>query len=188
MKQRREVWHEQLKDIDPKRLVFIDESGAKTDMTRTRGRAAPGQRVVEKVPHGHWKTTTMISAVRASGPCAAATIDGATDSEIFRSYVREVLVPELKVGDVVIMDNLQPHKAAGIQQLIEQAGAELRYLPPYSPDFNPIENMWSKVKQRLRSAAARTYQALLDAISTALASVSSDDCVGFFRHCGYAAI
>jgi len=173
--------------VKPEQLVFIDESGARTSMTRTRGRAMRGQRVVEKVPHGHWKTTTMISAIRTSGPCAAATISGATDSEIFRTYVQDVLVPELRVGDVVVMDNLQPHKASGVQEMIESAGARLLYLPPYSPDYNPIENMWSKVKQHLRSAAARTFEALLDAITAALASITVDDCQGFFRHCGYVA-
>ena len=113
-------------------------------------------------------------------------MSGATDSDVFRAYVEHVLVPDLRPGDVVVLDNLQPHKAAGVAEMIEAAGATLRYLPPYSPDFNPIENMWSKVKQFLRAAAARTREALADAITAALNTVTASDCLGFFRHCGYA--
>ena len=156
-------------------------------MTWTRGRAPKGQRVVAKVPGGHWKIVTVIGAVRTSGPFAAASIVGAADSDVSRAYVRDVLVPQLRRGDVVVMDNLSPHKATGVREAIESAGAELRYLPPYSPDFNPIENMWSKVKGRLRSLAARTADSLHDAIGAALATVTPKDCVGFFRHCGYPA-
>ena len=177
-----------MKDVDAERLVFLDESGSQTSMTRTRGRAPRGRRVVAKVPGGHWKIVTMISAVRTGGPFAAASIVGATDGDVFRTYVREVLAPQLRPGDVVVMDNLTPHKASGVRESIEAAGAELRYLPPYSPDFNPIENMWSKVKGRLRSLAARGIDALHDAIGVALSSVTSSDCEGFFRHCGYPAI
>jgi transposase len=176
-----------LKDVAPDRLVFLDESGAQTSMTRTRGRAARGRRVVAKVPGGHWKIVTMISAVRTAGPFAAATIVGATDSDVFLTYVREVLAPRLRPGDVVVMDNLSPHKASGVRETIESAGATLRYLPPYSPDFNPIENMWSKVKGKLRSLAARSVQSLHDAIGEALATVTPNDCIGFFRGCGYVA-
>jgi transposase len=165
--------------------VFLDESGAQTSMTRTRGRAPKGQRVVAKVPGGHWTIVTMISAVRTAGPFAAGTIVGATDSDVFRTYVREVLAPQLRAGDVVVMDNLSPHKASGVREAIESVGATLRYLPPYSPDFNPIENMWSKVKGTLRSLAARSVESLHDAIATALATVTTSDCIGFFRHCGY---
>lgn len=186
MKEARQVWHEQLKDVPVEKLVFLDESGAKTNMTRTHGRAPRGVRVVEKVPHGHWKTTTMISAVRTSGPLAGAVVSGATDTDVFLTYVEQALVPELRQGDVVVMDNLAPHKHPRVRELIEGAGARVLYLPPYSPDYNPIENMWSKVKSLLRSAAARTHEALLAAISAALAAVTSDDCRGFFRHCGYA--
>lgn len=167
--------------------MFLDESGSQTSMTRTRGRAPKGQRVVAKVPGGHWKIVTMISAVRTSGPFAAASIVGATDSEVFRFYVRDVLTPQLRPGDVVVMDNLTPHKASGVRQTIESVGAELRYLPPYSPDFNPIENMWSKVKRELRSLAARSIESLHDAIGTSLATVTPSDCIGYFRHCGYLA-
>jgi transposase len=156
-------------------------------MTRTHGRAPPGVRVIQKVPGGHWHTTTMISAVRSTGPFASAIVTGATDADVFRVYVRAVLTPQLRPGDVVILDNLQPHKAAGIKEMIEQAGATLLYLPPYSPDLNPIENMWSKVKRHLRSAAARTFEALQDAVWNALDQVTPQDCVGFFRGCGYLA-
>jgi transposase len=154
-------------------------------MTRTHGRAPRGVRIIERVPHGHWTTTTMISAIRTTGPFAAALVSGPTDTEVFRAYVRYALTPELKRGDVVILDNLRPHKAVAIRQMIEQTGAKLLYLPPYSPDFSPIENMWSKVKQHLRSAAARTFDALQIAVWSALERVTPNDCVGFFRHCGY---
>ena len=165
--------------------MFLDESGSQTSMTRTRGRASKGQRVVAKVPGGHWKIVTMISAIRTAGPFAAASLVGATDSDVFRVYVSEVLAPQLRPGDIVVMDNLTPHKASGVREVIESVGAELRYLPPYSPDFNPIENMWSKVKGKLRSLAARSIDSLHDAIGTALATVTPSDCIGFFRHCGY---
>ena len=188
MKAARQLWHEHLKDVPIERLVFIDESGAKTNMTRTRGRAPRGVRVVEAVPQGHWSVTTMISAIRTSGPFAAAVVNGATDSDVFRTYVQHVLAPELSAGDVVILDNLQPHKAAGVREMIAAAGATLLYLPPYSPDYNPIENMWSKVKQHLRSAAARTFEALQEAVTSALHTVTPSDCLGFFRNCGYGAI
>jgi transposase len=168
-------------------LVFLDESGAQTTMTRTRGRAPRGVRVIERVPHGHWLTTAMICAVRSTGPFAPAIVGGATDADVFRAYVAEALVPELRAGDVVILDNLQPHKAAGVREMIEAAGARLLYLPPYSPDYNPIENMWSKVKGHLRSAAARTFEALQRAVWSALDQVTPQDCLGFFRGCGYIA-
>jgi transposase len=174
-------------ELDPRRLVFIDESGAKTNMTRTRGRSPRGRRLKSFAPLGHWHTTTtMISAINLCGVRASMVLDGATDSEAFCVYIEQVLVPVLRGGEIVIMDNLQPHKHARVRQAIEAAGATLVYLPPYSPDFNPIEPMWSKVKQSLRSAAARTFEALLDAIKEALRSVSSTDCAGFFRGCGYA--
>lgn len=187
MAEQRSAWHVELSGIDPEKLVFIDEAGARTNMTRERGRGLRGQRVVADTPHGHWKTTTMISGVRLDGACASMVLDGATDADAFRAYVEQVLVPALRAGDVVVMDNLQPHKAAGVREMIESAGATLLYLPPYSPDFNPIENMWSKVKQFLKSVAARTFDALCDAIAEALRLVTPDDCVGFFNHCGYPA-
>ena len=155
-------------------------------MCRRRGRSPIGQRLVAKVPHGHWKTNTIISAVGLRGAFAPAVFDGPTDHEIFRAYVQQVLTRELRRGDIVIMDNLQPHKAAGVREAIEAAGAMVLYLPPYSPDFNPIENLWSKLKTHLRSVAARTFDDLCDAIAAGLQMISAADCRGFFNHCGYA--
>lgn len=186
MKARRDIWHQDLQDIDPDTLVFLDESGARTDMTRTRGRAARGERVVEKLPAGHWTTTTMLAAVRTGGPLAGAMIGGATDTDVFLTRLEQALLPALKPGETVVMDNLPPHKNPRVRQLIESAGCRLLYLPPYSPDFNPIENLWSKVKSLLRSAAARTHEALQQAVANALHAVTPRDCRGFFRHCGYA--
>jgi transposase len=187
VKRQRDDWWQQVQEIDPRRFIFIDESGAKTNMARLRARAPVGERAASKEPAGHWATTTMIGAVRLSGPCATLAVEGATDAEVFRTYVEQVLVAELQAGDVVVMDNLQPHKASAVRAAIQAAGASLLYLPPYSPDFNPIENMWSKIKQWLRSVAARTFDSLCDAIAAALRAVTPDDCCGFFRHCGYLA-
>jgi len=180
------LWQEQMPDLDVRRLVFIDESGAKTNLTRTRGRSERGKRLKGFAPLGHWHTTTMISAVDLAGVRASMVLDGATDTEAFCVYIERVLAPTLRGGEIVVMDNLQPHKHPRVRQAIEAAGATLVYLPPYSPDFNPIEPMWSKVKQALRSAAARTFAALLDAIKAALASINAADCSGFFNGCGYA--
>lgn len=170
------------------RLVFLDESGAATNLTRLRGRCARGDRLVCKVPGGHWKIATIIGAVRIGGPVkeATAVIDGPLDAQIFSIYVREVLAPTLRVGDVVVMDNLSSHKGSAIRQAIEAVGARLEYLPQYSPDFNPIENCWSKVKQRLRTVAARTFDTLTDAVADAISRVTADDCHGFFANTGYA--
>jgi transposase len=142
--------------------------------------------LVAHVPHGHWKTTTIISAVGLRGPFAPAAFDGPADREVFRAYVEQVLVLELRTNDIVVMDNLAAHKASGIREAIEAAGASLLYLPPYSPDFNPIENMWSKLKTHLRSAAARTFDDLCDAIATGLKTITLNDCHGYFQNCGYA--
>jgi transposase len=173
-------------DLDVRRLVFIDESGAKTNLTRLRGRCQRGQRLKTFAPLGHWHTTTMISAIDLHGVRASMVIDGATDTEAFCVYIEQVLTPTLRGGEIVVMDNLQPHKHDRVRRAIEAAGATLVYLPPYSPDFNPIEPMWSKVKQSLRSAAARTFDALLEAIKNGLNSIRHDDCRGFFSGCGYA--
>jgi len=166
----------------------IDESGVTTAMTRTRGRAPRGVRVHGAVPGGHWKVTSVIGAIRggdAGRVTAAMTVGGATDADVFRAFVEKVLIPELRPGDLVVMDNLSSHKAAGVREAIESAGATLRYLPPYSPDLSPIEKCWSKVKASLRSAAARTADALDGAIAAALRSVTPSDAAGWFRHCGY---
>lgn len=187
VKQRREEWKIWQSSIDLARLVFIDESGAKTNMTRLRGRAKKGRRVVDCAPHGHWGTTTMISSIRADGSTACMVIEGAASGEVFREYVRHVLMPELRLGDIVVLDNLPAHKDTEALGLIESAGAEVSFLPPYSPDLNPIENMWSKVKEFLRSAKARTFDALVQAIATALKRVAAQDAVNWFAHCGYMA-
>lgn len=171
--------------MPPERLVFVDESGAKTNMTRLYGWGPREQRVVDRTPHSHWKTCTMLAAVRLQGPLAAVTIDAAVDTASFLVWTREVLAPCLQTGDVVVMDNLAAHKDPKVAEAIEKAGTRLLYLPPYSPDFNPIENMWSKVKASLRASAARTFEALGVAIDIALASITSKDCRGFFANCGY---
>jgi transposase len=169
-------------------LIFLDESGAKTNMTRLCGRALRGQRVHAKSPHGHWNTTTMIGSIRLDGSTACMTIEGAADTEVFQAYVRQVLRPTLRPGDVVIMDNLSPHKSEQTLSLLEEAGVEILFLPAYSPDLNPIEKMWSKIKSCLRSAEARTEAALIEAIAAALASVTRQDAVNWFASCGYSFI
>jgi transposase len=174
--------------LDPARLIFLDESGAKTNLTRLGGRAPRGQRVHASAPQGHWQTTTMISSLRLDGSSACLTLEGATDTEVFRAYVREVLSPTLRPGDVVILDNLSPHKSEPTLDLIRQAGAEVLFLPAYSPDLNPIELMWSKVKTCLRAAQARTAEALIQAIAAALATVTAQDAINWFAHCGYSII
>ena len=157
-------------------------------MTRLRGRSPKGKRLVCHAPHGHWRTTTMISSMRLDGSTACMTIEGATNTEVFLAYVREVLVPSLRAGDIVVMDNLRAHKNDRVLALIEQAGAEVRFLPAYSPDLNPIEMMWSKVKAILRKSQARNHPDLLAAIASALASVTPDDALGWFISCGYSFI
>lgn len=168
------------------RLVFVDESGASTQMTRRYGRSPVGQRLVGLVPHGHYQQTSLIAAVRLQGPRAPWLFDGAVDGELFLAWVKAGLVGCLKPDDVVVMDNLATHKVAGVREAIEGAGARLEYLPPYSPDLNPIEPMWSKVKQHLRSQAPRTARQLHKAAGAAFAAVTAADCQGFFLHAGYA--
>lgn len=138
------------------------------------------------MPHGHWQSSTIISAVRLSGPCASGVFDSSTDTDVFEAYVQQVLVPALQPGDVVVMDNLQTHKVKRIGELIASAGARTLFLPAYSPDLNPIENMWSKVKTLVRKAEARTFDAVVAAVGAALAKVTLEDCKGFFKNCGYA--
>lgn len=181
----REDWRQKVKNLDLQRLVFLDESGAKTNMTRLYGRSFDGGRLVDATPHGHWCMTTMLSSIRADGTTAAMTIDGATDAEVFAVYVRQILAPTLRPGDIVVMDNLAPHKMPAITAALEAAGAEVWFLPPYSPDLNPIEKMWSKVKAMLRKAKARTEETLLQAIGNALAAVTRSDATNWFASCGY---
>ena len=171
--------------LDPRKLVFIDETWAKTNMTRLRGRAPRGQRLVEKVPHGHWKTTTLIAALDHQGMRCATTVDGAINGDIFTAFVRQVLTPALTPGDLVVMDNLSSHKVQGVRAAIEAVDASVVYLPPYSPDFNPIEPAFSKLKHLLRSAAHRTQTALWRHMQPLLEQITPSDAAGFFRHCGY---
>ena len=176
---------EQLKDVPLADVVVLDESYATTKFTRLRGRARRGVRLRVSVPHGHWKLLTVIAAMTVRGVQAAMTIDAATDTDVFAAFVEQVLVPTLRPGQVVVMDNLAAHKVAWIVGRIERAGCRVIFLPPYSPDFSPIEPMWSKVKQLLRTAAARTVDTLHEAIGAALAAVTECDCRGYFDHCGY---
>ena len=155
-------------------------------MTRLRGRAPVGERLIEKVPHGHWKTTTLIAALDQRGIRCATTVDAGIDGDLFVSFCVQVLAPKLTPGDVVVMDNLSAHKVRGVREAIESAGASVVYLPPYSPDLNPIENAFSKIKQLLRSAGHRTIDALWKDTQRILDLITAKDAEGFFRHCGYA--
>jgi transposase len=174
--------------LDPAKLIFLDESGAKTNLTRLRGRAQRGQRVHGSIPQGHWRTTTIIGAIRLDGSTACMTLEGATDTEVFRTYIREALCPTLRPGDIVVMDNLSPHKSEPTLELIRQAAAQVIFLPAYSPDLNPIEKMWSKVKNFLRSVEARTQVELTKAIGAALESITGHDARSWFASCGYSFI
>ena len=185
MVESRATWQDKQPTFEAGRLVFIDESAAKTNMVRLYGRALIGERCHDYAPHGHWSTTTMIGSVRINGETTCLAMKGGTTGEVFREYVRQILVPTLRNGDIVIADNLSAHKNQEAQKLIEAAGAKIIFLPPYSPDFNPIEKMWSKIKQSLRSSAARTYNSLLQAMKKAFDSVTDDDVQGWFQSCGY---
>ena len=170
--------------IDPRRLIFIDETWAKTNMTRLRGRSPRGQRLVAKVPHGHWKTTTLVAALDISGVRCSMQIEEAIDRVSFESFVEQVLAPTLKPNDIVVMDNLSSHKGSCVRGLIEARGATVVFLPPYSPDFNPIELSFSKIKQSLRSLSARTVSVLWGSMQGVLDAVTPQDAAGFFSHCG----
>jgi transposase len=182
--QRRE-WGERTAGIDPDRFVFLDESNAKTTMTRAYGRAPRGERVVDHVPAGKYHSTTMMGAVRRDGTVAAMVYQGGTDVAAMEAFAEGDLRGIVRTGDIVVMDNLSSHKDAGVIAAIERAGASVWHLPPYSPDFNPIEEMWSKVKGILRSLAARTAETLLEAIGVALRAVTATDAENWFAHCGY---
>jgi transposase len=166
-------------------LVFVDETGASTKMARLYGRASRGERCVAAVPHGHWKTTTFVGGLRLSGMTAPMVIDGPMNGPAFLAWIEQALAPTLSPGDVVVMDNLPAHKPAAVRAAIESQGAELRYLPPYSPDLNPIEMAYSKLKALLKKAAARTVEALWSAIAHALRQISQQDCLGYFTAAGY---
>jgi transposase len=181
---RRWAWFDGQLDLDPDRLVFIDETWATTSMARTRGRAPRGERLRAAIPH-HWKTTTFVAGLRNTGMIAPMVLDGPINGELFQAYVDQVLVPELRPGDTVVMDNLSSHKGASVRAAIEAAGAGLLYLPPYSPDFNPIELAFAKLKTLLRSAAARTIPDLWDAIRRSLTCFASAECRAYLAAAGY---
>jgi transposase len=165
--------------------VFIDETWASTKMARTHGRAPRGERLRSPIPHGHWKTTTFVAALRTSGMVAPMVLDGPINGVAFQAYVDQVLVPDLEPGDIVVMDNLGSHKGAGIKGAIEAAGASLLYLPPYSPDLNPIENAFAKLKAMLRKAAERTIDGLWNAIGRIIDTVTPEECTNYFAAAGY---
>lgn len=172
--------------MNPAQLVFIDETWATTNMTRQRGRCRRGERLIAAVPHGHWKTSTFVGALRLSGLTAPLVLDGAMNGEAFRAYVEQFLAPTLAPGDIVIMDNLAAHKVAGIREAIEAGGANLIYLPPYSPDLNPIEQWFAKLKAIIRKAAARTRDGLWNAIGNCLDRFPPRECANYFAEAGYA--
>lgn len=170
----------------PADLVFLDESGVTTRLTRLYGRAPKGERVREAVPQGGWTVMTILGALNATGIQAAMTIEAATDADVFATFMADVLGPTLRAGQVVVLDNLSAHKDPRVQKAVEARGCRLVYLPPYSPDLNPIEMAWAKVKSYLRAQKARTWERLEQEVGAALATITSQDAQGFFRHCGYA--
>jgi transposase len=182
---RREAWFDGQSDLDPEKLVFIDETWATTNMARKNGRAPKGERLRASVPHGHWKTTTFVAGLRLSGLTAPMVLDRPINSLWFQAYVEQVLAPTLSPGDIVVMDNLGSHKSAGVRKAIEAAGATLLYLPPYSPDFNPIEKAFSKLKALLRKAAERSVDALWNRIGALLGEFTPSECSNFFAAAGY---
>ncbi len=180
-RKRREEFVEVIGRIDLDRLIFLDESGVSTQMTRLYARCTGGARIHETTPDGRWKILTILGAISTRGMIATMTIEAATDREIFLAYLDEVLCPKLRPGDVVVMDNLSSHKVQGVRERIEAAGAQLLYLPPYSPDLNPIEKAWAKLKQLLRAAKARTKEALDQAIGQLLPQLTAEDAKAWFR-------
>ena len=187
MAEGRERWRQDQPSLDPTRLVFIDETGTTTNMVRSRGRSRRGTRLVGRVPHGHWKIITFVAGLRQNEIVAPFVIDQPMNSVIFLTYVTQCLVPTLKEGDIVVMDNLKPHKTAGVGEAIEAAGAKLLYLPPYSPDLNPIELLFAKLKALLRKYAEPAIEALWKRIGKLLYEISSSECAAYLRHDGYGA-
>jgi transposase len=185
VRQQRQEWAAALPGLDPGKLVFLDETWASTNLGRLYGRAPRGERLVEAVPHGHWQTTTFLAGLRLSGLTAPLVVDGALDGPLFRAYVEQQLAPALGPGDIVVMDNLAGHKVAGVREAVERAGARVVYLPPYSPDYNPIELAFSKLKRLVRSGAERTVDGLWARLGRALDEFSPRECRNYFRHCGY---
>lgn len=183
--ERRDNWRVVQLGLDPERLVFLDETWVKTNMTRTRGRAPEGDRLIAKVPHGHWKTTTFLAALRTTGLTAPLVVDGALNGAVFQAYVEQQLAPTLSPGDIVVLDNLNVHKVSGVRRAIEARGAEMWLLPPYSPDLNPIETVFSKFKYLVRSAGERTVESLWEVCGQLLDAFSESECRNHIRHCGY---
>jgi transposase len=173
--------------MDPARFVFLDETGTATNMARRYGRSPSDRRLVAAVPHGHWRTTTFIAGLRQTGIVAPLVLDGAMTGTAFRAYVEQFLAPALGPGDVVVLDDLAAHRVDGVRQAIAAAGASILYLPPYSPDLNPIEQLFAKLKALLRKAAARTRDELWSTIGRLLATVPERECVNYLHHCGYGA-
>jgi len=182
----RRIYLKQMRELDAHRLVFVDEAGCRVGMTRDYGRGERGQRVEGRKPASWGDNLTMIGALDLQGVRALMTVDGGTTGEVFEAYVEQVLGPCLKRGDIVVMDNLGSHKVDAIRQLIESRGATLIYLPPYSPDFNPIEPCWSKLKAILKRLGAKSRDSLDAAIAHGLTAITTSDCAGWFAHCGYA--
>ena len=182
---KREKWRKFQQSVCSQKLVFLDETGAKTNMTRLYGRALKGERCFDYAPDGRWERTTILSAVRASGETCSIVFDGALDGKMFDAYIEKFLLPTLMPGEIVIMDNLNVHKSLIAKKLVEERGCEYVFLPEYSPDLNPIEKMWSKVKQVLKGIKARTREELEKAIGKALACITPDDAKGWFASCGY---
>ena len=182
----REQWRKDQPALDPRRLVFIDETWAKTNMARSHGWCRRGTRLTGRVPHGHWKTTTFVAGLRHDGITAPLVIDGPMNGTIFRAYVEQMLAPTLTPGDIVILDNLGSHKGHETRRLIEARGAYLVFLPPYSPDLNPIELAFSKLKGLLRKAAERSIDDLWERIGTLLDDFTPEECGNYIRHAGYA--
>ena len=171
--------------MDPTRIVFLDETGLNTKLARLHGRCRRGERLVASLPHGHWSTTTFIAGLRAGGLTAPMLLPGALDGLTFRAYVEQVLVPTLRPGDTVILDNLSVHKGPAVRRAIEAAGATLLFLPPYSPDYNPIEQVFAKLKALLRAVAARTQPTLWQAVGAALSAFTPTECARCIAHAGY---
>lgn len=186
MAEARQRWKAAQALLDTTRLVFVDETGTSTKMVRTRGRCRRGQRLIGKAPFGHWKTTTFTAGLRCNGLVAPWVLDGPMNGEAFLIYVQKVLAPNLSKGDIVVIDNLPAHKVEGVRAAIEASGAILLYLPPYSPDLNPIEMAFAKLKALLRKAAARTRDSLWDAIAQVLGPFTPDECANYLAHAGYA--
>ena len=183
--QARTRWHDEQVLLATQRRIFLDETSATTNMTPTRGRSLRGQRCPGFTPGGHWRTTTLVCALDAQGLLAPLVLDGPVNGTAFVAWVEQFLAPELRPGDIVVMDNLSSHKVVGVKQAIESAGAQLRYLPPYSPDYNPIEQVFAKLKTLLRATQARTVEALWSAIGSLLSQFNPNECANYIHHCGY---